>query len=178
MPGGVRRSHAGPQGAAVTRPHLELTESVRTFLGGLLAAYMILLVWIVVFKLQQPSVGPADALTLKLVPFIAADGLGSNAPRELLANVIIFVPLGVLLGAMAPKVPWWTKACAIVAVSVALECAQFALAVGASDLTDVLMNGAGGLIGLVLVELARFASFLLSSPRLNSPARRTDRRGP
>ena len=64
---------------------------------------------------------------------------------------MLFVPFGFLLCAVLQRVEkkraLWCLLL-IVCASVFLEIAQFILAVGTSDITDVLLNTLGGVIGL------------------------------
>ncbi|QZY51797.1 VanZ family protein [Leucobacter tenebrionis] len=142
-----------PRRAAVARP----TPAQRALLGVLLAVYIMLLVWVVVWKLEAPYSEAAGTRLLKLVPFVSTAEYGSSAPREVLANLLLFTPLGVYLGLLTPRGAWSRVAVAGAATSTALEAAQYALAVGSADTTDVIVNTAGGLAGLALLALARRA---------------------
>jgi glycopeptide antibiotics resistance protein len=123
---------------------------------ALFAVYLVLLAWLVLWRLEIPYVG-ATARVVKLVPFVAAPGFGASQPGEVLANVLIFIPFGLYLGLLAPRWPWWCAAAVIAGVSVGFEVTQFVLAVGSSDITDVIANTAGGIVGLGLFALARRA---------------------
>ncbi len=124
---------------------------MRKTLIALLAIYLALVVWVVLWKAHLPFIGRDDMREIKLVPFVSGDGYGSSAPEELLVNLLLFVPLGIYLGALGVRY----AALLVVGVSIALEIAQFGLATGSSDLTDVIVNTAGGLIGLGLFMLLR-----------------------
>jgi len=127
----------------------------RSVLPALFALYLVLLVWIVMWKLELPYVGTGELRQVKLMPFISDACNGASAPSEVVVNVVLFIPFGMYLGLLAPARPWWRAMIAIIGASLALEVAQFALAVGSSDLTDVITNTVGGLIGLVLLAIAR-----------------------
>ena len=127
----------------------------RFALPALFALYLALLVWIVMWKLELPFVGTGELRQVKLIPFVPNACNGASAPTEVVVNVVLFVPFGLYLGLLAPAWPWWKATIAITGASLTLEVAQFALAVGSSDLTDVITNTAGGLIGLVLLAIAR-----------------------
>ncbi|WP_350348268.1 VanZ family protein [Agromyces sp. G08B096] len=129
----------------------------RGFVAVLFAVYLALLVWLVLWKLQPPWIGTDADRVVKLVPFVAAGGEGASNPREVLANLLLFVPFGLYLGLLAPRWPWWRSTAVLAGVSLGLELAQFVLAVGSTDLTDVLVNTAGGGVGLALLALARRA---------------------
>ncbi|MFC8733966.1 VanZ family protein [Luteimicrobium sp. NPDC057192] len=131
----------------------------RPWLVALFGVYLVLLVWLVLWKLDVPWVGSGARRTVKLVPFVATDQNGPSKPSEVLGNVLVFVPFGVYLGLLAPRRAWWwtwARALGVVALtSAALEAAQYVLAVGSTDVSDVLANTAGGVAGLVVVALVR-----------------------
>ncbi len=128
----------------------------RAVLGVVLfAVYLVLLVWIVLWKLEVPWVGGGAQRQIKLVPFVRTADAGPTAPFDLVANIALFVPFGLYLGLLAPSWRWWKVAGMLVGASVFLEVAQDVLAVGRSDITDVVVNTAGGLAGLGLLALAR-----------------------
>lgn len=118
------------------------------------AMYMLLLVWIVLWKLQLPWVGGVDRV-IKLVPFVATAEQGASRPSEVIVNLLLFVPFGLFLGLLAPWWSWRRLAGVTAVVSLALEATQFVLAIGSTDVTDVLVNTAGALTGFGLVALAR-----------------------
>lgn len=120
----------------------------------LFVVYLALLVWIVLWKLDVPWVGGGALRLIELVPFQPGGGAGA-APFEVAVNFALFVPFGLYLGLIVPSWPWWTVAGAAIGASSALEVTQYVLAVGSSDVTDVVVNAAGGLAGLGLVTLAR-----------------------
>lgn len=118
-----------------------------------LAVYLVVLAWIVLLKMH---VGEFEDLvgrrSLNLVPF-AGTGTGGLGRSELAVNVAAFVPLGVL-GVLAVRRRTLARVLLpIVAVSVVFEAVQYALGVGASDITDVLTNTAGGAVGAGLAWL-------------------------
>jgi glycopeptide antibiotics resistance protein len=136
----------------------EMTKSRdggRALLVVLFLVYLVLLVWIVLWKLDVPWVGAGAQRQIKLVPFVRTADAGPTAPFDLIANIALFIPFGLYLGLLAPSWRWWNVAGVLVGASVALEVAQYVLAVGRSDITDVIVNTAGGLAGLGLVVMAR-----------------------
>ena len=127
----------------------------RFVLPALFALYLALLAWIVMWKLEVPYLGMGELRQVKLVPFVSDACNGASAPSEVVANVVFFVPFGLYLGLLAPAWPWWKATIAIAGASLTLEVAQYALAVGSSDVTDLVTNTAGGLIGLALLAIVR-----------------------
>lgn len=119
----------------------------RRWLAVLFAVYLVLLLWVVLFKLDVPFIGDDDLRRLKLVPFAAGGGVSANTPFELGVNVLLFVPFGLYLGLLAPRWPWWKAIGVTASASLLLEMVQYVLAIGVSDVTDVLVNAVGGLAG-------------------------------
>ena len=120
----------------------------------LFVAYLVLLTWLVLWKLDVPFVGGVQRV-IKLVPFAPGAGAGASAPVEAFANLLLFVPFGVYLGLLVPSWAWWKAAGAVAGASLFLEVTQYVLAIGRSDITDVIANAAGGLAGFGLLALAR-----------------------
>ena len=134
------------------RPEAD-SASVRIAL--LFVVYVVLLVWTVLWKLHVPFIGRDDMREIKLIPFASGDGYGASAPFEVIANLLIFVPFGVYLAMLVRSWPAWKLTLVIAAASVSLEIAQFVLASGSSDITDVVVNSAGGVLGIALIAIAR-----------------------
>lgn len=94
---------------------------------------------------------------VNLIPFRdllwALDGQAQPAVAvmELVANVLLFVPLGSALAARHPRASTWWVAGVAAAVSLAVEVAQALMNTGRlADITDVLANTTGGVLGAML----------------------------
>jgi glycopeptide antibiotics resistance protein len=129
----------------------------RVLIAGLFAVYLALLTWAVLWKLGVPSLHGGDTRAVKLVPFVAGDGYGDNSPFEMFANLALFVPFGVYLGLLAPRWGWARIGVLAALVSVFFETTQYVLAVGSSDVTDVILNTVGAVAGVALLAVARRA---------------------
>jgi glycopeptide antibiotics resistance protein len=127
----------------------------RVLLFLLFALYLVLLAWIVVWKLEVPHIGGGELRQIKLVPFAPSACDGASELSEVVANVLLFLPFGLYLGLLAPTWPSWKTAGTVAGASLALEVAQYVLAVGSSDVTDLITNTTGALAGLGLLVLAR-----------------------
>jgi glycopeptide antibiotics resistance protein len=126
-------------------------------LVALFVVYLLLLTWIVIWKLEVPWIGEAWSLPrpIKLVPFLASGDAGASNPVEVIANILFFVPFGLYLGLLAPSWRWWMATAVFVGASLVLEITQHLISVGSFDISDVISNTAGGLAGLGLLALAR-----------------------
>jgi len=128
--------------------------SSRRLLAILFVIYLALLTWVVMWKLEMPSIG-GGVRNLKLTPFVTgSNGDGASQPVEVWANLLLFVPLGVYLALLAPRWSRWGLAALAVGLSAGFEAAQYVLAVGRTDVTDVIVNTAGALVGMALVAAA------------------------
>ena len=123
----------------------------------LFAVYLVLLAWVVLWKLETPYVGAAALLPrpIKLIPFLPSAEAGGSAPLEIVANIALFIPFGLYLGLLAPSWRAWKAAGVFAGASLALEITQHVLSTGSFDITDVIVNTAGGLAGLGLLALVR-----------------------
>jgi glycopeptide antibiotics resistance protein len=115
----------------------------------LLALYLLILTWLVLFKfsLDVPSVLHYQMRSLNLIPFA---GFSQGNSREMIDNFVVFVPLGLLLGVNLKRTTFWRKLAYVFFFSVMAEVIQFVLAIGTTDITDVITNTLGGLFGLML----------------------------
>ena len=75
-------------------------------------------------------------------------------PFFFLENFLIFVPMGIYLQMLLPRTKLYVKFMLIAGTSFLFETMQYILAVGRSDITDVLTNTAGGLLGLAVYSMA------------------------
>ena len=113
--------------------------------------YLILLVWIILFKLQF-SIHDLDMVrSVNFIPFYYDKEIGTEFHlKEVFENLLIFVPMGIYLQMLLPKGRFHGKLAVIAGTSLLLETAQYVLAIGRSDITDLLTNTTGGLLGLAL----------------------------
>ncbi|GAA1918528.1 hypothetical protein GCM10009775_08870 [Microbacterium aoyamense] len=125
-------------------------ERTRPLLVLLFVGYLVVLGWLVLWKLHTPFVG-AGMGTIKLVPFVRTDEFGASSPMEVLGNIAVFVPFGVYFGLLGRR--WWAALAVIAVTSAALEATQFVLGIGSTDITDVIANTFGGTVGLLLAGL-------------------------
>lgn len=123
----------------------------RILYRGLLALYLVMLIWLVLFKFSFDifSVFDYHHRSLNLIPF-AVPSMVNGSFRDMIDNVIIFIPFGLLLSVNFKNIRFLTKLAFIMLFSISVECIQFIFAIGATDITDLLTNTIGGLLGLAL----------------------------
>ena len=73
----------------------------------------------------------------------------------MVANVLVFIPFGLLLGVNFERLDLRRKLLVVFVFSLTAEVIQYVLAIGVSDITDVITNTLGGLLGLMAYDLAR-----------------------
>ncbi len=119
-----------------------------------LTVYLLVLLWLVLFKF---SAHPFSVLSnyqrrsLNLIPFA---GTSHGNSYQIVENVIAFIPFGLLLSINFKLTDFWRNLTYIFAFSIAVEIVQYIFAIGSTDITDVITNTVGGLIGLLLYDAA------------------------
>jgi glycopeptide antibiotics resistance protein len=113
--------------------------------------YTAVLVWLILFKFSVhiAAVLHHDQRSVNLVPFSNASG----SSGQILDNVLVFIPFGLLLGVNCKRLELWRKLVIVFVFSLTAEVLQYIFAIGASDITDVITNTFGGLVGLAAYEL-------------------------
>lgn len=72
-------------------------------------------------------------------------------------NVVIFIPIGFLLGCGFPKLPWWKVIGTGFLFSLTIETLQFTFKREFCELDDVIHNTLGCAIGVGIIKLIMFA---------------------
>ncbi len=140
-------------------------SSARTLTLALFVFYVGVLAWIILFKNTfsfaflnvRINLVITDAQrSVNLVPLGGMLYLnGKPSYTEIIYNGLAFVPFGVFWGALCPKKPLWRLVLPILCTSLVFEVLQYIFALGASDVTDVMANTLGGLVGLLLFFVLR-----------------------
>lgn len=116
---------------------------------GILIFYIMALVWIILFKFQL-SFGQLDHhRSINLIPFAGSVIVNGKVNLgEIIQNGLAFVPFGILISSLWKEKTVIMRIVPIFGVSLIFEILQFIFAVGASDITDLIMNTFGGIIGI------------------------------
>ena len=114
--------------------------------------YAVIVVWIILFKMSALSeiVYLDHIRSINLIPFYY-DVETSSHLSEVLKNVLIFIPLGIYFQML--KITNTKTIFTGMAFSLSLEIMQFILAVGATDITDIITNTAGTAMGIGVYSL-------------------------
>lgn len=145
-----------------TRTHMRIigamenmkSEKRNTLTYVLLALYLLALTWLILFKLQFTIPDMQEGRVINMIPFMGLFGdnsIGSFA--EIRNNILAFIPLGIYICMLKSEWSISKKVFAIVALTLAYELAQFIFAIGRADITDVLSNTLGGIIGIGIYAL-------------------------
>lgn len=128
--------------------------------NGVFVFYLVFLFENILFKYVQPwqmfQSGRYYARSLNLIPFrqiFASSGIGD---LNIYGNIILFVPLGICLMFYMKKKKTTKSLAVIFALSVFFESFQYAAAIGAADLDDVILNCLGGLAGILCYKILVF----------------------
>lgn len=129
-------------------------KRLKVIVSVLFVLYLVLLVWIILFKLQFTLSDIDHTRSINLIPFHYSTSVGGPFHiQEIRDNVLIFIPFGILLSMLASRMKLRSKILIILGTSLALETMQFVLAIGGTDITDLITNVSGGAIGIVLYAL-------------------------
>ncbi len=116
---------------------------------GLLVVYLLALTWIIVFKLQFSFKDLDHLRNVNLIPFqgsVIVNGVISLG--EIYNNIFAFIPFGILICTLLPQKSFLKKVAPIFLTSLLFEIIQFVFSIGASDITDLIANTCGGIIGI------------------------------
>ena len=128
----------------------------KRFIVTAFACYIALLVWLVIFKLEFNPANLPRYRQLIFIPFSERSGISKSAVmEELVMNVLAFIPLGVYLSALEKPKKAWARVLVGFCLSLVFELLQFAFAIGTTDVTDLINNTLGTLLGILLFALLR-----------------------
>lgn len=89
--------------------------------------------------------------SINLIPFAESVTIdGKTDISEILLNVIVFIPFGIYISMLHKPWNFIQKIIPIFCVSLLYEVLQYAFAIGGSDITDLIGNTLGGIIGMIL----------------------------
>lgn len=124
----------------------------RNFTIVLFLIYLFFIVWIVLFKMDFSIEGLPEIRSLNLIPFGGSAIMNGSANiSEILNNFAIFIPFGIYISLLVPAWGFMKKWLPIVLCSILFEVLQYALAIGRSDITDLISNSLGGAVGIAIV---------------------------
>jgi glycopeptide antibiotics resistance protein len=115
--------------------------------------YLIALFWIIVLKFNIQFSYTGNLRRINLIPYSEPLILNGKLDYgEMILNILIFVPLGVYAGILFNRRVIGRNLFIIFLISFLCEGFQFILGIGAFDITDIINNILGGLIGLMICK--------------------------
>lgn len=120
---------------------------------GLLIVYLVVMTWIILFKMELDIrlLRQMNLRSINLIPFAGSLIVNGKVDMsEVILNIAVFIPFGTYLSMLDRKMSFIMKVLPIFAVSLMYEVLQYCFAIGASDITDLLGNTLGGIIGIGL----------------------------
>jgi glycopeptide antibiotics resistance protein len=121
----------------------------------LLLIYLAVLVWVLILKLGV-EFSYMETRSVNFTPFreLIAFGFKSDI-LEILLNVLIFIPMGLYSGALFKNWVLIKHALVFLVISLFIESLQYVLAIGAFDITDLITNTFGGVLGWLLYKMIK-----------------------
>ena len=115
----------------------------------LFAVYFLILVWILLFKMSFSLDELYKNRSINLIPFMGSVIVnGRIYINEIIDNILVFIPLGIYICMLKEDWSILRKISVGFFISLGIEVLQFILAIGATDITDLLGNTLGGILGI------------------------------
>ena len=95
--------------------------------------------------------------SVSLIPFHTITEYLSNGGFlsfiNVLGNIVLFIPLGIYLIFFNHNKGIYINTLWVVLISVAVEILQYVFKVGATDIDDIILNGLGGFLGIMIYKI-------------------------
>ena len=122
----------------------------------LFIVYFLLLTWIIVFKMELSMSNLVAERSINFIPFKeSAIVNGRISFSEIINNAIVFIPVGVFTAMLADNWKFIKMTAVPFGISLFYEITQYIFAVGACDVTDLINNTLGGIVGILIFKLRR-----------------------
>ena len=127
----------------------------RPVLPAVTVAYLAVVAWITLNPAPgNPAGNPLLRSLLRAVSAVPGLGWVDYTVAEFSANVLMFVPMGLLFTLLLGRWRWWLAVAIGVVATLVIEFVQRFLPARVSDPRDLLANTLGTLIGVAIVALA------------------------
>ncbi len=119
--------------------------------------YLLLLIWLILFKFDF-ALPQWRQSSINLIPFAQSMSVnGEIVYFELVTNAIAFMPLGIYMMVFNKPSNLLLKIVTALLLSLSFEIIQYVLGIGVSDITDVIMNTLGAVLGIIFyMVLSKF----------------------
>lgn len=118
----------------------------------LFVIYLLILCWAILLKFNLSVAELRGERVINIIPFGGTAG-GNLGLYEILLNVFLFIPLGAYIGIFGNKITFFKKSLYVFGASLFFEIIQFIFAIGRSDITDIICNTLGGMLGICIYIL-------------------------
>lgn len=116
--------------------------------------YFFILIWILLFKMSFSFNELYRSRSINIIPFAGSIMVnGKLYISEIINNILVFVPVGIYTCMLKQEWSILKKVSVAFFISLAVEVLQFILAIGATDITDLIGNTIGGIIGIGIFYL-------------------------
>jgi len=116
--------------------------------------YLFFLVWLVLFKFSISFDSIIQNRGINLIPFSTSEESSIRiVVREMIYNVFVFIPFGLYISIICDKWSFWKKVLLPFGLSLIFEVIQYIFALGISDITDLINNTSGAVLGIGLFSL-------------------------
>lgn len=117
---------------------------------GLFLIYFVVIIWVIIFKMSFSIHELTQLRSINLIPYGDSAIVNQQVDfSEIYMNILAFVPFGIYLAMLKPNSAI-VKLVAIVGfTSLSIEVIQYLFTIGASDITDLIGNTFGGLLGIL-----------------------------
>lgn len=128
-----------------------MNKTQKRLILSLFTVYLLVLAWIIVFKMSFSFEMLPNLRNINLIPFGDSTIVNGRVDiSEIIYNVLVFVPFGLYMCMINPDWPFWKKAAPILCTSLIFEVLQYVFSIGGSDITDLIGNTLGGICGILL----------------------------
>lgn len=143
-----------------------MMENRQKITRGLAFIYLVILTWIIVFKMQFSFESLPKIRNINLVPFGESVIVNGKVDfGEMIDNAIIFIPVGLYLCMLKKDWKFGKKVGILAGISLTFEILQFLFGIGATDITDIINNTLGGMLGLGIYQI--FCKLLKNERKTN-----------
>ena len=120
----------------------------------LFAVYFIILVWILLFKMSFSIDELYKNRSINIIPFMGSVIVNGRVYiSEIINNIVVFIPVGIYVCMLKKDWPILKKISVGFFISLGIEVLQFVLSIGATDITDLIGNTFGGMVGILVFYL-------------------------
>lgn len=128
---------------------MNLSQRQKNMTRFCLGIYLFLLTWLILFKFAINIQDLPQIRSINFIPYGASATVNGHIDaKEIIYNMLVFVPLGVYVQMIKPDWPFFIKLLPSFCLSFLFESLQYIFSIGASDITDLIDNTLGGMIGI------------------------------